>query len=64
MTSVHLHPVVAEAFPDARIALVTARGIRGAEPWPETVAVMELLAPHSAVVEVRYLDPEQARVEV
>ncbi|MFJ5927174.1 B3/4 domain-containing protein [Kitasatospora sp. NPDC092948] len=43
MTSVHLHPAVAEAFPDTRIALVTARGLRGAEPWPETAVAVEEL---------------------
>ncbi|MFD8481625.1 B3/4 domain-containing protein [Kitasatospora sp. NPDC059673] len=43
MTSVHLHPAVAEAFPGTRIALIAARGIRGTEPWPATAAALERL---------------------
>ncbi|MEX0173295.1 B3/B4 domain-containing protein [Streptomyces sp. LMG1-1-1.1] len=43
MTDFHLHPAVADAFPDTLIALVTATGLRGREPWPLTVgAVAEL----------------------
>ncbi|MFD7923144.1 B3/4 domain-containing protein [Streptomyces sp. NPDC059740] len=38
MTVFRIHPAVADAFPDTLIALVTATGLRGHEPWPETAA--------------------------
>ncbi|MEV4430968.1 phenylalanine--tRNA ligase beta subunit-related protein [Streptomyces sp. NPDC049602] len=40
MTAFHLAPAVAEAFPDTLIALVTATGLRGREPWPRTTAAV------------------------
>ncbi|MFD5564773.1 B3/B4 domain-containing protein [Kitasatospora griseola] len=64
MTSVHLHPAVAEAFPDTRIALVTARGIRGAEPWPGTVAVIERLERELAEGVWRPADEGDSRIGV
>ncbi|MFJ8441801.1 B3/B4 domain-containing protein [Kitasatospora griseola] len=64
MTSVHLHPAVAEAFPDVRIALVTARGIRGAESWPETVAVVERLERELAEGAWRPADEGDSRIGV
>ncbi|MGW2119932.1 B3/B4 domain-containing protein [Streptomyces zhihengii] len=43
MTVLRISPAVADAFPDTLIALVTAVGIRGHEPWPATdAAVREL----------------------
>ncbi|MFE9722533.1 B3/4 domain-containing protein [Streptomyces sp. NPDC005794] len=36
MTTFRIAPTVADAFPDTLIALVTATGMRGREPWPET----------------------------
>ncbi|WP_225802180.1 B3/4 domain-containing protein [Streptomyces sp. NK15101] len=43
MTTFHLAPAVAEAFPDTLIALVTVTGLRGRESWPlTTAAVAEL----------------------
>ncbi|AEW99027.1 B3/B4 domain-containing protein [Streptantibioticus cattleyicolor] len=43
MASFHLSPAVADAFPGTLIALVTATGLRGHQPWPETdTAVAEL----------------------
>ncbi|MCK7622276.1 phenylalanine--tRNA ligase beta subunit-related protein [Streptomyces sp. RS10V-4] len=36
MTTFRLAPAVADAFPDALIALVTATGLRGREAWPDT----------------------------
>ncbi|GAA4837064.1 B3/B4 domain-containing protein [Kitasatospora terrestris] len=42
-TTFHLTPAVAAAFPDARIALVTATGLRGHEPWPATDAALAAL---------------------
>ncbi|MFJ4188163.1 B3/4 domain-containing protein [Kitasatospora sp. NPDC089509] len=41
MTALRLSPAVAEAFPDALIAVVTATGLRGREPWPATTAAQE-----------------------
>lgn len=38
-----IDPAVASAFPDALIAIVTATGLRGHEPWPATAAAMESL---------------------
>ncbi|WP_327304022.1 phenylalanine--tRNA ligase beta subunit-related protein [Streptomyces sp. NBC_01298] len=43
MTSFRIAPAVADAFSDTLIAVVTATGLRGHEPWPDTVAVMETL---------------------
>lgn len=43
MTSFRIAPAVADAFPDTLIALVTATGIRGHEPWPHTVTALEEL---------------------
>ncbi|SEB71495.1 B3/4 domain-containing protein [Streptomyces sp. TLI_105] len=40
MTTFHLAPAVAESFPDTLIALVTATGLRGREPWPRTTAAL------------------------
>lgn len=36
MTSSRITPAVADAFPDTLIALVTATGLRGRDPWPDT----------------------------
>ncbi|MEU0132882.1 phenylalanine--tRNA ligase beta subunit-related protein [Streptomyces sp. NPDC006296] len=41
MTVFRLHPDVAAAFPDTLVALVTATGLRGREPWPETAAALD-----------------------
>ena len=43
MTAFHLDPAVANAFPDTLIALVTATGLRGHEPWPRTTATLQEL---------------------
>ncbi|CAL9579880.1 hypothetical protein SUDANB15_04980 [Streptomyces sp. enrichment culture] len=43
MTALRLAPSVADAFPDTLIALVTATGLRGREPWPDTTAALEEL---------------------
>jgi DNA/RNA-binding domain of Phe-tRNA-synthetase-like protein len=40
MTAFRLTPAVADDFPDALIALVTATGLRGREPWPDTTAAL------------------------
>ncbi|WP_328884971.1 B3/B4 domain-containing protein [Streptomyces sp. NBC_00316] len=41
MTAFRISPAVANAFSDTLIALVTANGLRGHEPWPETASSME-----------------------
>ncbi|MEU8972775.1 phenylalanine--tRNA ligase beta subunit-related protein [Streptomyces monashensis] len=43
MTDFRIAPAVAEAFPDTLIAVVTATGLRGHEPWPHTVTALEEL---------------------
>ncbi|MEW5625652.1 phenylalanine--tRNA ligase beta subunit-related protein [Streptomyces hydrogenans] len=43
MTLFRLAPDVADAFPDTLIAVVTATGLRGREPWPATTAALEEL---------------------
>ncbi|MFF3165832.1 B3/B4 domain-containing protein [Streptomyces sp. NPDC003273] len=43
MTVFRISPAVADAFPDALIAVVTAAGLRGREPWPDTTAALEAL---------------------
>ncbi|MFF7353000.1 B3/4 domain-containing protein [Streptomyces filipinensis] len=40
MPAFRIDPAVAEAFPDTLIALVTATGLRGREPWPHTTAAL------------------------
>ncbi|MFF0411121.1 B3/4 domain-containing protein [Kitasatospora sp. NPDC004745] len=40
MPDFRLDPAVADAFPDARVALVTATGLRGRDPWPATEAAL------------------------
>ncbi|MFF3781578.1 B3/4 domain-containing protein [Streptomyces sp. NPDC001933] len=41
MTTFRIAPAVTDAFPDTLIALVTATGLRGREPWPDTAAALE-----------------------
>ncbi|GGY77934.1 B3/B4 domain-containing protein [Streptomyces anulatus] len=41
MTTFRISPAVAEAFPDTLIAVVTATGLRGREPWPHTTTALE-----------------------
>ena len=43
MPAFRIAPTVAEAFPDTLIALVTATGLRGREPWPHTATALEEL---------------------
>ncbi|GGK60736.1 B3/B4 domain-containing protein [Streptomyces flaveus] len=40
MPAFRITPAVADAFPDTLIALVTATGLRGHEPWPHTTAAL------------------------
>ncbi|MGW7051176.1 B3/B4 domain-containing protein [Streptomyces sp. NPDC054887] len=41
MPTFRLSPAVADAFPGTLIAVVTAIGLRGHEPWPATTAALE-----------------------
>ncbi|MFJ3802604.1 B3/4 domain-containing protein [Streptomyces sp. NPDC090088] len=41
MPAFRIAPAVADAFPDTLIALVTATGLRGHEPWPHTTIALE-----------------------
>jgi DNA/RNA-binding domain of Phe-tRNA-synthetase-like protein len=41
MPAFRITPAVADAFPDTLIALVTATGLRGHEPWPHTTAALD-----------------------
>ncbi|MFE7840238.1 B3/4 domain-containing protein [Streptomyces sp. NPDC057474] len=41
MPAFRITPAVAGAFPDTLIALITATGLRGREPWPDTVTALE-----------------------
>ncbi|MZE54912.1 hypothetical protein GTY86_27290 [Streptomyces sp. SID5770] len=43
MVTFRLAPAVADAFPGTRVALVTATGLRGREPWPRTATAVEEL---------------------
>ncbi|MYS54964.1 hypothetical protein GTW46_33745 [Streptomyces sp. SID6013] len=41
MSTFRLSPAVAEAFPGTLVAVVTATGLRGREPWPATSSALE-----------------------
>ncbi|MFE2038655.1 B3/4 domain-containing protein [Streptomyces scopuliridis] len=41
MPAFRIAPAVADAFPETLVALVTATGLRGREPWPDTAAALE-----------------------
>ncbi|MFF3303795.1 B3/4 domain-containing protein [Streptomyces sp. NPDC001741] len=41
MTTFRIAPDVTDAFPGTLIAVVTATGLRGQEPWPGTVSALE-----------------------
>lgn len=43
MTAFRISPAVADAFPDTLIAVVTATGLDGREPWPRTTEALENL---------------------
>lgn len=62
MTTFRLSPEVAEAFPDTVIALVTATGLRGGEPWPESAAALEELEKECSVGTWQPADEHDPRV--
>ncbi|RDD85043.1 B3/4 domain-containing protein [Streptomyces parvulus] len=43
MTTFRISPAVADAFPGTLIAVVTATGLRGHEPWPATTTALQRL---------------------
>lgn len=63
MTVFRLHPDVADAFPGTRIALVTARGLRGHEPWPEATAALAHLEREAADGVWQPADESDPRIE-
>ncbi|WP_052849505.1 B3/4 domain-containing protein [Streptomyces avicenniae] len=63
MTVFRLAPAVADAFPDTLIALVTATGLRGREPWPGAVAAVEELERQVADGTWRPADDTDPRIE-
>ncbi|GAA0465472.1 B3/B4 domain-containing protein [Streptomyces olivaceiscleroticus] len=63
MPSFRLSPAVADAFPDTLIALVTATGLRGHEPWPHTAAALAELEQRLADGAWRPADETDPRIE-
>ncbi|MDT0611657.1 B3/B4 domain-containing protein [Streptomyces lancefieldiae] len=63
MTIFHLAPAVADAFPDTLIAVVTATGLRGHEPWPEATAALEELEQQLAGGSWQPADESDPRIE-
>ncbi|MEU2502325.1 B3/B4 domain-containing protein [Streptomyces sp. NRRL F-5527] len=62
-TVLHLAPDVADAFPDTLIAVVTATGLRGREPWPATTAALEELEARLADGSWSPADENDPRIE-
>ncbi|MBD0423892.1 hypothetical protein H0H10_32840 [Streptomyces sp. TRM S81-3] len=63
MTAFLIAPAVAEAFPDTLIAVVTATGLRGREPWPDTVAALDGLEQRLADGAWQPADESDPRIE-
>ncbi|MER6624005.1 MULTISPECIES: phenylalanine--tRNA ligase beta subunit-related protein [unclassified Streptomyces] len=63
MTTFRISPAVAGAFPDALIAVVTATGLRGGDPWPATTAALEDLEAQLADGTWRPADENDPRIE-
>ncbi|MFF7791559.1 phenylalanine--tRNA ligase beta subunit-related protein [Streptomyces sp. NPDC007991] len=63
MPTFHLTPAVADAFPDTLIALVTATGLRGSEPWPHTATALEELEQRLSDGTWRPADETDPRIE-
>ncbi|MFF1644575.1 B3/4 domain-containing protein [Streptomyces sp. NPDC058240] len=63
MPAFHLTPAVADAFPDTLIALVTATGMRGHEPWPDTAAALADLEQQLAEGTWQPADETDPRIE-
>ncbi|RVU27988.1 hypothetical protein EOT10_06905 [Streptomyces antnestii] len=63
MTAFRLAPAVADAFPDTLIALVTAKGLRGREAWPDTAAAVADLEQQLALGAWQPADEHDPRIE-
>ncbi|MER6298737.1 phenylalanine--tRNA ligase beta subunit-related protein [Kitasatospora sp. NPDC001539] len=63
MPRLRLDPAVAHAFPDTRIAVLTATGLRGQEPWPGTDAALAELERGLADGSRRPADETDPRIE-
>lgn len=63
MPAFHLTAAVADAFPDTLIALVTATGLRGHEPWPDTATALTDLEQRLADGSWQPADETDPRIE-
>ncbi|MFD5543909.1 B3/4 domain-containing protein [Streptomyces sp. NPDC127079] len=63
MPTFRLTTAVTEAFPDTLIAVVTATGLRGHEPWPDTVVVLDDLERQLAAGTWAPADDTDPRIE-
>jgi DNA/RNA-binding domain of Phe-tRNA-synthetase-like protein len=63
MPDFRIAPAVADAFPDTLIALVTADGLRGREPWPGTDAALADLEGRLAEGSWQPADETDPRIE-
>ncbi|MFI5658735.1 B3/4 domain-containing protein [Streptomyces sp. NPDC051684] len=63
MPAFHLTSAVADAFPDTLIAVVTATGLRGHEPWPATVTALDDLERELADGSWQPADESDPRIE-
>ncbi|MCX5401550.1 B3/4 domain-containing protein [Streptomyces sp. NBC_00102] len=63
MTVFRIAPAVADAFPDALVALVTATGLRGHEDWPGTVEALDGLERRVAEGSWQPADETDPRIE-
>ncbi|MEU2246673.1 phenylalanine--tRNA ligase beta subunit-related protein [Streptomyces sp. NPDC019224] len=63
MTTFRISPAVADAFPESLVAVVTATGLRGLEPWPATTAAVEALEQRLADGTWQPADESDPRIE-
>jgi DNA/RNA-binding domain of Phe-tRNA-synthetase-like protein len=63
MTTFRLAPAVADAFPATLIAVVTATGLRGHEPWPRTTTALDELEQQLAAGTWAPADETDPRIE-
>ncbi|MEU9443143.1 phenylalanine--tRNA ligase beta subunit-related protein [Streptomyces sp. NPDC048304] len=63
MPSFRIAPAVADAFPGTLIAVVTATGLRGHEPWPHTATALEELEQQLADGTWQPADETDPRIE-
>ncbi|MCX4536503.1 phenylalanine--tRNA ligase beta subunit-related protein [Streptomyces sp. NBC_00841] len=63
MTAFRITSAVANAFPDTLIAVVTASGLRGREPWPDTAAALDDLEQQLAAGTWTPADESDPRIE-